>query len=226
MASSKVELVCRGMVDVCIRLSLSVCLHSTCKHTHTHTHTHSLSLSLSLSHTHTHTHTHSLKRRRCRHVGLLDPETNDPLPDYYAGVLWSLLMGPKVVRAVSSASDSIRAYAHCSARSPTDLTLLLLNLQPAHTSQPINVTISGVCQSECARVEYRLSGPRGTNATDIALNGVPLTLTPEGRLPQMQGVETKGGDVIVMPPATIVFVEVRGAGEAVGCGKDSRPTVI
>jgi hypothetical protein len=56
---------------------------------------------------------------------MLDCASDDPLPDYYAGVLWSKLMGTAVVSAASN--SSVRAYAHCK---EANLTVLLLNLEP------------------------------------------------------------------------------------------------
>merc|ERR1712048_136653 len=60
--------------------------------------------------------------------GMLDCATNNPLPDYYAGILWSQLMGMNVLQTTSSDTNTVRAYAHCSAKSSDDVTVLLLNL--------------------------------------------------------------------------------------------------
>lgn len=54
--------------------------------------------------------------------GMLDCKTQAPLPDYYGGVLWSMLMGRSVMSVTGAAplaGRTIRAYAHCAANSTT-----------------------------------------------------------------------------------------------------------
>ena len=61
--------------------------------------------------------------------GLLDCETQMPLPDYYTSRLWTQLMGAGVLKAtVSAGPRTVRAYAHCAADTPRDIVVLLLNL--------------------------------------------------------------------------------------------------
>jgi heparanase 1 len=47
--------------------------------------------------------------------GLIDCTTFNPLPDYYAGVLWGRTMGSKVlnVSSTNSSSGGVHSYAHC-----------------------------------------------------------------------------------------------------------------
>ena len=142
---------------------------------------------------------------------MLDCATNDPLPDYYGGVLWSKLMGTGVVRASSTA---VRAYAHCHPTSQADLTVLLLNLEPDDgAAKPRKVVVG---DAAAATEEYHLTGPSGTGAQSVALNGVLLKASPDGVLPAMVG---KAGDAksVALAPASIAFVVVKGGGAAAGC---------
>lgn len=156
--------------------------------------------------------------------GLVDCLTYDPLPDYWAGLLWSRLMGPAVVRTLSSDSDSLRAWSHCNAASATDATLLLLNLDPSvnpdgTTTLARNVTLNvGGVPWTGPRTEYHLTGPAGTNSSKVALNGDPILLTPGGEAPPLIGRSVDGGSAIVtLAPASVAFVVLPGAGAHLQC---------
>jgi heparanase 1 len=56
--------------------------------------------------------------------GLLDPETLEPRPDYWASLLWKRAMGTRVLRAEAHGSAQVRAYAHCAASGPAGSTAL------------------------------------------------------------------------------------------------------
>ena len=161
--------------------------------------------------------------------GMIDPETNDPLPDFYAGILWSQHMGTGVIRAISSANQTVRAYAHCAPDEPNsglstngDLTVILLNLASSSTPTT-SVTLSGIegCgPKSCARTEWLLSGPHGTNSTSVALNGVLLALDASGKVPEMPGNQVaaaNSNNVFPLPAATVAFLRFSGAGRGLGC---------
>merc|ERR1712146_713446 len=79
--------------------------------------------------------------------GLVDQLSYTPLPDYFAGLLWSDLMGTGVVKVFTEAEDTVRAWAHCSpASSGGGVTVLLMNLMPPTTPYNINTTISGYAE--------------------------------------------------------------------------------
>ena len=44
---------------------------------------------------------------------LIDEETLEPNPNYWAAYLWNRLMGTRVLEAPSSPSEELRLYAHC-----------------------------------------------------------------------------------------------------------------
>eukprot|EP00037_Helgoeca_nana_P025144 m.271247 g.271247 ORF g.271247 m.271247 type:complete len:616 (-) comp26872_c0_seq1:41-1888(-) len=146
--------------------------------------------------------------------GMIDCSTYAPLPDYYAGILWSRLMGTAVLRAASS-SATLRVYSHCSPTPAAGMTVLLLNLDPVVAR---NVTLAGVDGAH--RVEWHLTGPGGANGTQIALNGKLLEAVVKGGteyvLPSLEGnavAPSPGAPTTVeMAPASIVFVQFSGAG--------------
>lgn len=167
--------------------------------------------------------------------GMLNPETNDPLPDFFAGILWSRLMGTGVVHVTvageATPNATVRAYAHCTPEAPNsafgsgDLTILLLNLASNQT-KATTVTISGVqgCDaSNCSRTEWRLSGPNGTDSPTIALNGVELSLEA-GRVPALSGKQVLppyATTQVQLPGSTVAFLRFEGAGRVLGCGAAS-----
>jgi len=156
----------------------------------------------------------------CAADGMLDCETHAPLPDYYAGILWSKLMGTGVLAVTSSmepdAARYVRAYAHCAAKRTAAVTVLLINLQPRTAT---NVSLGQLGSGITHRTEYHLTGPNGTDASVLALNGAVLRYrvdpsSGEAVLPSLEGrdvARTAGqDDVVMMAPASIAFVQVHG----------------
>jgi len=163
--------------------------------------------------------------------GMVDCATYDPLPDYYSGIMWSMLMGPAVLQ-VDSNESHVRAYAHCSAGDAAQggLSLLLINLAPA---TPNNVSVhlpgsgsgnngDGVVDGSLSATAYVLTGPGGMNATAMALNGDLLQMTPEGTLPPITGRnvllpwQSDGSVLVTLPNASIVFLHISAIKDA-GC---------
>ena len=144
--------------------------------------------------------------------GIVDCATYDPLPDYFGGVLFGRLMGQGVLSVVQvNGPESIRAYAHCTPGGGS--TALLLNLDPR---SPAEVSLGHFGGTSSARLEWHLSGPSGTNATAVALNGKALGFevddSGEVVLPSLCGrhvVRVPGNeDSVHLAPASIAFVHV------------------
>jgi hypothetical protein len=167
---------------------------------------------------------------------MIDCATYAPLPDYYAGILWSKLMGTVVLKAASS-DPTLRAYAHCSAGVKGSVTVLLINLDPAvqrtvtldgllstTTADDVDVDGGGGLVTTMTTMEWHLTGPNGMNATAIALNGKLLVakvvaggteydLPPlEGQRQQHQqakaGVKAASAPVVELAPASVAFVQL------------------
>ena len=143
---------------------------------------------------------------------MLDCATNDPLPDFYAGTLWSELMGTAVARAVSN--TTIRAYAHCHPSLTAHVTVLLINVEPdGPGAQPSSVTIAfdGLAAG-APTTEYHLTGtPQDASTTVMKLNGVALQVEPPDWVPAMVGRPGKA-PVVELAPASMAFVVIPGAG--------------
>jgi heparanase 1 len=167
--------------------------------------------------------------------GMIDCATYNPLPDYYAGMLWSRLMGREVLSvdtaALAKQSEHIRVYAHCApaTSNPTDrmVTVLVLNTSPTLT---INATLHLGSTGAHKRVEWVLTGPDGTASTEMALGGILLALrnstggSIEGAshplLPTLEGntvAIAEAVDMVEMAPKSIAFVQVQGSSVGATC---------
>ena len=156
---------------------------------------------------------------------MIDCATYAPLPDYYAGILWSKLMGSVVLKAVSS-DPTLRAYAHCSAAGPGAATVLLINLDPTMLR---TVTLHGLSPTTSEHdgrangsgiLEWHLTGPHGMNATAMALNGKLLVAKvvaggTEYDLPSLEGQQAPPQaqqapqlPVVQLAPASVAFVQL------------------
>lgn len=156
--------------------------------------------------------------------GLIDCATFNPLPDYYAGVLWGRTMGTKVlnVSSTNSSSGGVRSYAHCTT-SGDGATLVLINLSeqawPSATlvfAEP--VTLPGTVSATI----WVLTGPAGTNSSLVSLNGHVLALE-KNQLPLLAGenktllVSANRVTLPEIPPESIQFVTLHEVGRLVGC---------
>jgi heparanase 1 len=99
--------------------------------------------------------------------GLLDQDTFQPRPDFYASFLWKRLMGNRVFRArtVEKSGGRIRAYCHSAARGLRGRCLLFISLRKARSL----ITVPGLVWRR-----YVIEPVGGICASHLALNGVPL----------------------------------------------------
>ena len=156
--------------------------------------------------------------------GLLDCSTGLPLPDFFTGLLFARLMGPRVlgVRATgggaarlsnSANNGTVRFYAHCARGASAAngaVTLLVVNLG----TEFANITLLGN-GGWASREEYHLAstkgpGPVGTGVgilgSGVMLNGAgPLELTATGTLPDLPGRKVAKNGPLVVAPASLLF---------------------
>ena len=109
-------------------------------------------------------------------------------------------MSTEVLQAESS-DPTLRSYAHCSAKSTGQLTVLLINLEAtmARTVTLAGLELGGLSApkadgvgGEVVVTEWHLTGPNGTASTEIALNGELLVARvvsggTEYELPSLEG---------------------------------------
>jgi hypothetical protein len=131
--------------------------------------------------------------------GLLDSDTFEPRPNYWAALLWRRLMGATVLDAGPS-QPGLHLYAQCTPGQQGGVTLLALNnsrTQPAAIELPL------------ASTRYALSAPR-LESGSVRLNGRKLALGNGDALPPLAGMATPAGRVRVAP-TTISFFAIAEA---------------
>jgi heparanase 1 len=132
--------------------------------------------------------------------GLLQENTFEPRPNYWAALLWRRFMGTTVLDPGTSPASSLHVYAHCLRNHPGGVALLVINAD-ANQKQSLAVNTS----SE----RYTLTGQTLTDK-QAQLNGVDLKLGADDALPKLMSIETKPGD-ITFAPASITFLAFPGA---------------
>jgi hypothetical protein len=127
--------------------------------------------------------------------GLLDENTYQPRPNYWAALLWHKLMGTTVLDAVASPAPNLHVYAQCLRNHPGGVALLIINADPAEVKS-LEVTT--------ASERYTLTAQKLLD-TRVQLNGVDLQLGAEDALPELKGSATRSGK-ITFAPASITFL--------------------
>ena len=124
--------------------------------------------------------------------GLLDQNTFEPRPNYWASVLWHRLMGTTVLDPQISVADNTYLYAQCLKGQRGGVTLLVINADRQRSFE-LNLPT--------ASERYTLSAEKLEDTT-VELNGKPLRLTSSGDLPQFKGEPVKAGRVSFAPTAS------------------------
>ncbi|KAJ3673120.1 hypothetical protein LUZ60_006494 [Juncus effusus] len=144
---------------------------------------------------------------------LLNPTTFIPNPDYYSALLWSRLMGKKVLQTTHSGSPYFRSYTHCSKNGP-GVTSLFINLS---NSTSFEVSLDGdynIYSPEEAsdkntkgeREEYHLTPQEGDIKSHVMLlNSQPLKLTADNQIPQMKPNVVDASTPLTIAPYSIAL---------------------
>ncbi|HSY68085.1 MAG TPA: hypothetical protein VK813_05565 [Edaphobacter sp.] len=137
--------------------------------------------------------------------GLLDEETLEPRPNYWAALLWKRTMGTGVLNPGTATTANVRVYAQCMKGPRGGVSLLVLT-----TDSKVEYTLKLPVSGE----RYTLSAPDLLSNT-VLLNGSGLKVTTDGEVPMIKGEPVKRG-VLRFAPLTINFVTFPGAKNA-GC---------
>lgn len=127
--------------------------------------------------------------------GLLDEQTLDPRPDYWAALLWKRLMGPTVLNPApeygsgSDGDSTLRLYAHCLPGHKGGVTLLALNIDPY---RPRTLALPHGADL------YALNALDLTS-TSVQLNGTDLHAGPDGSIPALRPQREPSGNFILGP---------------------------
>jgi heparanase 1 len=144
--------------------------------------------------------------------GLLDQETLDPRPDFWASFLWKKLMGPVVYPSPRPARwpASLRAYLHGDDRTPWSRTLLVVNL---HQTRTVPLGLEAPVGVWC------LQGASGLCSPTLTVNGFPADddlVDDWGRRRLLRKYAvTVPSSPVLLPPLSATFVELSLGNEAV-----------
>jgi hypothetical protein len=133
--------------------------------------------------------------------GLIDQTNLEPRPNYWAALLWRRLMGAVVLDA-GPTHAGLHVYAHCLRDRPGGVSVLAINSSdaPAVLRLPAPMDV------------YALSAP-SLNSNSALLNGQPLTVDPDDRIPELRARAHKAAR-ITLAPKSIHFIAVPNAQNA------------
>jgi len=135
--------------------------------------------------------------------GLLDENSYEPRPNYWAALLWRRLMGTTVLDPGASPAPDLQVYAQCLRFRPGGVALLVINAG-RDQAQSLKIPMS----SE----RYTLTA-HDLQDTHVQLNGAELQLGAEDTLPEMKGIAIRSGQ-IEFAPASITFLAISKARNA------------
>ena len=124
---------------------------------------------------------------------LLEQETHNPRPNYWAALLWSKFMGNQVYNA-QSPMDNIDIFVHNLKNVSNGFAVLLVN--PNETEASFQIPVEAK--------QYLLTAD-DILSKEIKLNGEVLKLKPDNTLPVIQGKKVPAGDLVISPKS-IMFL--------------------
>lgn len=124
---------------------------------------------------------------------LLEQDSHDPRPNYWAALLWSKLMGKQVYDA-QVLVDGPDIFVHNLKNASDGYAVLLVNPKDKETSFQIPANA----------VQYLLTAD-DILSKEVKLNGEVLQLNPDNTLPEIQGNDVQSGEVF-MPSQSIMFL--------------------
>jgi heparanase 1 len=162
------------------------------------------------------------------HYTMLDRDTFIPNPDYYSLLLWSRLMGTRVLSVQSDPNNNmpdVRVYAHCTAASyfaapPGSITVLLINLSNSSSAAvDLNLSAKNSNMSTAGQHLYFFTSAGGPSIEEqlashqVLLNGQLLQASVETGIPALEPLIVSGNSwqTINIPPLSYGFAVVLGA---------------
>lgn len=125
--------------------------------------------------------------------GLLDHDTHNPRPNYWAALLWNKLMGNQVYDA-QSLEDGVYLYAHNNKSHPKGKTILILNTNKKACTLVLPTDAT----------QYLLTTDELVTKK-VSLNGTELKLQNNDELPTIQGKKVKKGSLAI-PAYGVMFL--------------------
>jgi heparanase 1 len=145
---------------------------------------------------------------------LVDRQSFEPRPDYWASLLWKRLMGDRVLAVGNPQEGSfLRAYAHCTPQAlgapAGSITVLLLNL---NLTESVRVDLAGFPGRDVR--EYSVEA-KDLASLDVKLNGRTLRVGADGEVPELLAVQratpAQMNPVLEIPARAYTFAVVEGA---------------
>lgn len=126
---------------------------------------------------------------------LLDQQTLDPRPNYWAALLWGKLMGTEVFESDLSV-PGVDGFVHNLKGSKKGKSILLVN--PSSSESSVTLPVSA---------ESYLLTADSLQSKSVRLNGELLQLAADGKMPNISGEKISAGKVSI-PPYSILFLAV------------------
>jgi hypothetical protein len=132
--------------------------------------------------------------------GLLNEDTLDPRPDFWAALLWKHTMGDVVLDPGGPKNQNVRIYAHCSKDDKGGVALLALNTDTEHEEV---LTLSQAAE------RFTLTATDLTS-TRVLLNGMELKVESDGSVGPLKLDRLKAGPVR-LAPSSVTFLIIPSA---------------
>lgn len=136
--------------------------------------------------------------------GMLNEETLDPRPNYWAALIWKRTMGTRSLDPGVVPGNNVRIYAQCMKDTSGGVTLMVLNMDKSSEAL-LKLPVAGE--------RYSLSSP-DMFSQKVLLNGKELKAGTDGTIPPIVGEALKPGTAR-FSPLSITFVEMPSAGNRV-----------
>jgi hypothetical protein len=135
--------------------------------------------------------------------GLLNEETYEPKPNYWAAMLWNRTMGTVVLDPGLAKDESLRIYAHCMKGTKGGVALLALNTD-TKSARTLSIPVSAE--------RYTLTAT-DLGSENVLLNGSALQAEKDGSLPLIKGKRVEAG-ALELAPQSITFLAMPSARNA------------
>jgi hypothetical protein len=125
---------------------------------------------------------------------LLDQQTHEPRPNYWAALLWNKLMGTKVYNAETNVNGP-DVFIHSLKGSDKGVAVLIVN----PTEEKYSIEIPSPAK------KYLFKSLTTLQSKQVTLNGILLRENYEGRIPKLKGNKIKAGETTI-PAQSIMFL--------------------
>ena len=140
--------------------------------------------------------------------GLLDEDTLEPRPNYWAALLWKRTMGVVVLDPGVANKENLRIYANCAKDGKGAVALVALNTDTEH-EQALTLPVPAE--------RFALTAPSLTS-TAVMLNGIELKAASDGTVGPLKADSVAAGPVR-LAPSSITFLIIPSAHNKVGSSR-------